>query len=134
MAEPLLSKDVFKELQQDLQEEDIQRGLHRLCEVVALEGESMMFSEAKSKWSSIGARADKGGGTVVERRDGVTLLVVPLKKAVEIAASARSGRTIGDILRSYPGVHEREAPRIHARGGRVWSPALPEPSSPNPSR
>jgi hypothetical protein len=133
MTEPLLSNAVLEELQQDLGAEDIQRGWLRLSEVVELDGETLMFSEAKTQWSTIGARADLGGGTLVQRRDGVTLLVVPLTKAVKIAASARSGRTMGDILRSYPGVNEREAPRINARGGRVWSPALPGAAVPKTS-
>jgi len=126
MTELSLSRAVLKELQQDLAQEDIQRGWIRLSEAVALEGDTIMFSEAKTRWSTIGDRADKGVGTLVQRRDGVTLLVVPLTKAVRIAASVRSGRTMGDVLRSYPGVNEREAPRVNARGGRVWSPALPE--------
>jgi hypothetical protein len=45
-----------------------------------------------------------------------------------MAATARSGRTMGDIPRSFPGVNERDAPPINARGGRVWSPMLPEPA------
>ena len=126
MAEPLLSNAVLEELQQDLPPEAIQRGLHRLSEVVALEGKALMFSEAKAQWSAIGARADKGRGTLVQRRDGVTLLVVPFTKAVQMAATARSGRTMGDIRSAYPGVNEPEAPRVNARGGRVWSPLLPE--------
>ncbi len=126
MTETVLSPAVLEELKQDLPTEDIQRGLHRLNEVAPLEGDALMFSAAKLKWSAIGARADEGRATLVERRDGVTLLVVPFTKAVQMAATARSGRTMGDILRSFPGVSEREAPLINARGGRVWSPALPD--------
>lgn len=130
MTEPVLSHAVLEELQQNLPDEDIQRGLHRLAELVALEGEALMSSDAKAQWSAIGARADNGRGTLVQRRDGVTLLVVPFTKAVQMASTARSGRTMGDIRRSYPGVSESEAPRVNARGGRVWSPVLPDPASP----
>lgn len=126
MTQPVLSLAVLEELQQDLPEEDIQRGLDHLTELVAFEGEALMSSDAKAQWSAIGARADKGRGTLVRRRDGVTLLVVPFTKAVQMASTARSGRTMGDIRRSYPGVNESEVPRINARGGRVWSPVLPD--------
>lgn len=124
MTETVLSAAVLDELKQGLPTEDIERGLHHLSEVVPLEGEPLMFSAAKQKWSAIGARADQGRATLVERRDGVTLLVVPFTKAVQMAATARSGRTMGDILLSFPGVRESEAPLINARGGRVWSPVL----------
>jgi hypothetical protein len=135
MTAPVLSRAVLEELQHDLSAEDIQRGLNRLSEFVALEGEALMSSEAKAKWSAIGARADEGRGTLIERRDGVTLLVVPFTKAVQMAATVRGGRTMGDILRSFPGVNEREAPLVNARGGRVWSPLLPElaPAKKSPS-
>jgi hypothetical protein len=129
MTAPVLPRAVLEELRHDLPEEDIQRGLNRLSALVALEGEALMFSDAKARWSAIGARADEGGATLIERRDGVTLLVIPFAKAVQMAASARSGRTMGDILRSFPGVSERDAPLIHARGGRAWSPVLPEPAT-----
>ena len=134
MTTPLLSPAVLEELQQDLPEDDIQRGLNRLSEVVVLEGEALMSSDAKAQWSAIGARADKGRGTLVQRRDGVTLLVVPVTKAVQMASTARSGRTMGDIRRAYPGVNEREAPLINAQGGRVWSPVLPDPTPPKARR
>ena len=129
MSDLVLSHAVLQELQRDLGSEDIQRGLHRLSEVVDIEGESLMSSDAKAQWSSIGVRADAGRGTLVQRRGGATLLVVALSKAVQIAASARSDRTMGDILRSYPGVAEHEAPRVNARGGRVWTPELPDATS-----
>jgi hypothetical protein len=134
MTTPLLSPAVLEELQQDLPEDDIQRGLNRLSEVVVLEGEALMSSDAKAQWSAIGARADKGRGTLVQRRDGVTLLVVPFTKAVQMASTARSVRTMGDIRRAYPGVSEREAPLINAQGGRVWSPVLPDPAPPKARR
>ena len=129
MPVPHLSRVVLEELQQDLPEDDIQRGLHRLSEVIVLEGAALMSSEAKAQWSAIGVRADKGRGTLVQRRDGVTLLILPFTKAVQMASTARSGRTMGDIRRAYPGVNELEAPLINAQGGRVWSPVSPDPAS-----
>ena len=129
MTAPVLPRGVLEELLHDLSAESIQRGLNRLSEFVALDGETLMSSEAKAKWSAIAARANEGRATLIERRDGVTLLVIPFTKAVQMAASTRSVRTMGDILRSFSGVNEREAPLINARGGRVWSPALPEPAT-----
>jgi hypothetical protein len=130
MSAPAVSHQVLQELETELPAEEVQLGLHRLNELVELNGEALMFSEAKAKWSAIGARADKGQGTLVQRRDGVTLLVVPLTKAVQMAANARSGRTMGDIRRAYPGVTESAAPRLTAPGGRVWSPELPDAAAP----
>jgi len=128
MTAPVLPRGVLEELLHDLSAENIQRGLNRLSEFVALDGETLMSSEAKAKWSAIAARANEGRATLIERRDGVTLLVVPFTKAVQMAATARSGRTMGEILRAFPGVNERDAPLVNARGGRVWSPVLPEPA------
>lgn len=126
MSPTVLRSALIEELQHELSADDIERGLNRLSEFVALEGETLLSSEAKAKWSAIGARADAGGATLIERRDGVTLLVLPFTKAVQIAATVRGGRTMGDIRRSFPGVNESEAPLVNARGGRVWSPLLPE--------
>lgn len=134
MAEMQLAPELVKELQQDLAADDIQRGLQRLTQTHMLEGAVLMSSEAKAQWSAIGARADKGQGTLVRRRDGVTLLVVPLTKAVELAAASRSERTMGDIRRAYPGVAESEAPDIRVRGGRVWAPQLLEATPAKPTR
>jgi hypothetical protein len=129
MPVPHLSRVVLEELQQELAEEDIKRGLHRLSEVIVLEDAVLTSSEAKAQWCAIGARADKGRGTLVKRRDGVTLLIVPFTKAVQMASTTRSGRTMGDIRRAYPGVSEPEAPLINAPGGRAWAPVLPDPTS-----
>ena len=129
MPESLLSRAVLEELKLDLPEEDIERGLHRLSAVGMLDGEALPFSEAKAQWSAIGSRADKGRGTLVQRRNGVTLLIVPFTKAVQMASTARSRRTMGDIRRLYAGVSESKAPLINAHGGRVWSPALPDSSA-----
>lgn len=132
MSEVAVSQQVLHELQTELSAEEVRVGLHRLNSLVHLEGEDLMFSDAKAKWSAIGIRADKGRATVLRRRGGVTLLVVPLTQAVKMAASSRSDRTMGDVLRSYPGVREPEAPRLTAPGARVWSPRLPEAAEPKP--
>ena len=117
MTTPLLSPAVLEELQQYLPEEDIQRGLQRLSEVVVLEGAALMSSEAKAQWSAIGARADRGRGTLVQRRDGVTLLILPFTKAVQMASTARSGTHDGRHPARLSG-RQRARSAAHQRAGR----------------
>jgi len=113
-------------LENDLGQEEIERGFQRLMEFnLSVNPEVIKSSNAKDRWSAIAKDAEGGTVTFIERR-GVSLVVLPASKLIEMAAKALGKRTMGDIIDTYPGVEGRVVPRANSRGGPVRSLKLPE--------
>jgi hypothetical protein len=95
---------MLEQLEQELGADTLERAQQKLTEfdlVVDLNS-PVMSSTVKDQWSALAREAEGGKVAVIERR-GVSLALVPVDKLMAMAATASKGRTMGDILDSFPG-------------------------------
>lgn len=118
--------EMLEQLEQELGADTLERAQQKLTEfdlVVDLNS-PVMSSTVKDQWSALAREAEGGKVAVIERR-GVSLALVPVDKLMAMAATASRGRTMGDILDSFPGVDSDIVLRAHSRSGPVRTLAVP---------
>jgi hypothetical protein len=117
---------MLQKLEQELGADTLERARQRLGEfdlVIDL-GDSVMSSAVKDQWSALAREAEGGKVTVIERR-GVSLALIPVDKLMAMAATASKGRTMADILDSFPGVDSDFILRARSSGGPVRTLTVP---------
>ncbi len=118
--------EMQEKLEQELGADTLERARRKLIEfdlTVDLDN-AVMSSAVKDQWSALAREAEGGKVTVIERR-GVSLALIPVDKLMAMAATASTGRTMGDILDSFPGVDTDLVVRAHSLGGPVRTLKVP---------